>query len=153
MKTFLTCLLLFCFLIPASANEPVYLDDFWGFLGSYVFEFALNGDKEMIREVEPFVQNNRLYFIGIGIPMSTGNLRPDFEFNLDFFISGTSPRIKAMYRGTSRIPITKGYIEDVENGVIVSGYAERGSIIITHAFSSLEEAERWAANVRLASRE
>jgi len=129
--------------LEAQQNEPVYLNN--PIIGPYISEFAINSpNKELIQELEPYIRNGRLYFCGIGLPLSTGNLKPDFEFNLDFYEN--TPRIKALYRGSSRKMIT----EEAKSGILVAGYAERGSIIITQAFFSEEEASKWAQTIRFA---
>ena len=152
MKKILFCLLAASILVispvslAAQRNEPVYLNGL--FAGPYICEFAVNGPRrELIREVEPFLQNGRLYFFDFAFPVSSGNLRPGFEFNLDHedeFIE--KPRILAVYRGQARGSLPS----DIPNGIPVAGYAERGSITITHVFFTWEEAENWGYTVQLA---
>ena len=153
MKKMLSCLLLTILFFAAvsvetQVNEPVYIHDIYPhfFVGPLVCEFALNGDIDIMRMVEPYVYNGRLYFLGLAFPTSTGNLRQTFEFNIDLYED--NPRIGAVYQGASRDLIVR---EHVENGIFAAGYALAGSIIITHVFFDMESANRWANTVRLAS--
>ena len=153
MKKILCCLILAFLFIPvisieSQENEPIFVHDIYPhfFVGPFVCEYAIDGDVDMIRIVEPYVHSGRLYFLGIALPISSGSLRQDFEFNVDLFED--TPRIRAVYHGTLRDPITR---EHTENGVFVAGYAQRGSIIITNVFFDMETANRWASTVRLAS--
>ena len=114
--------------LEAQRNEPVYIISL--IAGPYICEFAVNGARrELIREVESFIQNGRIYFACAALPINTGNLRAGFEFNLDW--EHDIPRIRAIYQGQSRGPLPP----EVAIEVNVAGYAERGSIIITHVFS------------------
>jgi hypothetical protein len=123
--------------------DPLYFYSIYA--GAYVCEFAMNGSrKDIIQEVEPYVINGRFYFIALALPLSTGDLKPGFEFDLD--MTEDNPRIKAVYRGASRInPITD---EDMLKGLLVSGYAERGSIIITNVILSAEEESIFLSSIR-----
>ena len=127
----------------AQQNEPVYFA--YGGYGPYIVEFAINGPrKDLIKELEPFIQNGRIYFYEIAIPISTGNLRPGFEFNLDYEDEYlVNPRIKAIYRGQAR-----DTLPDDWGAYPVAGYAERGAIVITHVFYSGDEEEAWLSTIR-----
>ena len=93
-----------------EVNEPVYAAAAFGLTGPFVCEFASDGsNKDMIRQIEQYIHNGRLYFISISLPMSTGNLRPGFEFNID--LERATPRIKAEYRGSLQNPITSEHLQ------------------------------------------
>jgi hypothetical protein len=111
-------------------------------MGPYIIEFAAGGSN---RDIQPFIQNGRVYFNCIALPISVGNLRQDFEFSLDFNDNGwiTSPRVKAVYRGTQRNVVNQN-----KEGYFVAGYAERGMIIITHFFPDIYAVEEWGKSVR-----
>ena len=153
MKKVIICLLLTMILFHAVSmesqeNEPVYIHDIYPhlFVGPLICEYAINGDINILRMIEPYIQNDRLYFTGLAFPISTGSLRTGFEFNVDFFED--NPRIKAVYQGSLTDPVSR---EDEEEGLLVAGYAQPGSIIITHVFFDLESADGWANTVRMAS--
>ena len=148
MKKILFCLLAASILVlspislVAQRSEPVYFINL--FAGPNICEFAVDGPRrELIREVEPFVQNGRLYFACAALPISNGNLRSGFEFNLDW--EQDALRIKALYQGQPRGSLPP----EVAIEVNVAGYAERGSIIITHVFFTKEE-ESFINSVRSA---
>ena len=149
MKTLLFFLLIFAFLIPnatAQQNEPVYFYGFYGyFVGQYVCEFAINGLTDSIQDIKPLIHNGRLYFLTPALAISTGNLRPGFEFNLDFD-NIDKPRIKAIYRGQARDPVPSK--TNKEENIMIAGYAERGSIIVTNVFFDEQKLEEWATTVR-----
>ena len=153
MKKIVICLHILIFLLPAVYSEeqredPIYIHDIPNvlYVGPLVCEFATDGNVNMIRIVEPYIYNGKLFFAGLAFPVSPGNLGPNFEFNLDFLED--NPRILGMYNGSIRENITN---EHVENGLFVAGYAQPGSIIIDHIFFDMESADRWANTVRLAS--
>jgi hypothetical protein len=140
-KTLFLFALAFSSSLLSAQQGPVYLNNF--LLGPYICEFAANGPRqELIAEIQPYVQNGRVYFLCWGFPISSGSLRPGFEFNLDreeqFF---NNPRIKAVYRGTQN---------DICNIELcfVAGYAERGMIIITQVFFDDKVYEEWVKSVR-----
>ena len=136
------------FVIKGQNRGPVYVHDVSPpafFIGPFVSEFALNGNREMIDVVNPFVHNGRLYFHGHAFPVTTGNLRQSFEFNTDF--GHNPPRIMAVYRGSLRGRIESGH---VNYGMLVAGYATRGSIVITHVFFDEESLRNWVSSVRFA---
>jgi hypothetical protein len=130
-----------------QGREPVYVNNFAA--GPFICEFAVNGarQEQFIQQLTPYIQDGRVYFVCWAFPISSGSLRSGFEFNLDLedeFIS--SPRIKAVYRGSQS--------DDCNNELcLVAGYAERGTIIITHAFFDTDKANEWGKTVRLASQQ
>jgi hypothetical protein len=141
---FLFALALSSALLSAQQGQgPVYVNHFA--VGPYICEFAAGGSRqEMISEIAPYIQNGRVYFVCWAVPISSGNLRQGFEFNLDLedeFIS--SPRIKAVYRGSQSDPCNNELC-------FVVGYAERGTIVITHFFADFNTADEWTKTVRLA---
>jgi len=138
----------FCvvFAFAQSSQNPVYWN---GLVGTNVVEFAANGaNKDLIAELEPYIVSGRVYFLCFALPLSTGNLRSEFEFNLDMnYESGEfmqKPRVIAFYRGSQRDTISEGQTFSA------AGYAERGRIVITHVFTNYETLEEWANNVKLA---
>ena len=141
-------LLYFLFIFPSTISaDPVYINN--PLIGSYICEFALNGSRqELIKQIEPYIQNGRVYFTGLAIPLNTGSLRPGFEFNLDLerdYIE--NPRIKAIYRGEQKNTVPS----EASRGVLTAGYAEHNLIIITHVFFDREEANKWASTVQLSN--
>ena len=134
--------------VESQEDEAVYIHDINPhlFVGPIVCEFAINGDINILRMVEPYIFNNRLYFTGLALPVNAGSLRSGFEFNLDLFED--DPRIVAIYQGSPGDPVLKQHEED---GLLVAGYAQQGSIVITHVFFDTESADRWTNTVRLAS--
>ena len=149
MKKILFCLLAGLLLTVTSVsseaqqNEPIYLNN--PLIGPYISEFALNGLSAKTTGMEPFIQNGRIYFCGIALSISAGSLRPGFEFNLDLGEHFYRPRIKAVYRGQQSDPVPPDAVE----GIFVAGYAERGSIIITDVFFSLDDMVLWGDTVQL----
>ena len=118
--------------------EPVYVNGI--FIGAYACEFAENGAKDPeIKELEPFIKNGRLYFLGVGQPISKGNLKTGFEFLLS-----ESHKIHGIYNGkqTDAINSTEWFG--------VAGYAEKGKVVITHFFFDEAAIDTWSKNVKLA---
>ena len=150
MKKILFCLLAVSFFaipawLDAQQNQPHYFHS--PYAGLFAVGWALNDlDREVIEFVERFVQNGRFYFVGAALPVSSGNLMPGFQFNLDWY-NRSNPRMLAVYQGPSRGPVPSGLlaIEPISrisvrnNGIFVAGYAVRGSITITHVFMTDED--------------
>jgi len=132
-------------LIYSQQNKgPVYVNGLG--VGASICEFAVDGSrKNMIEKIEPYIQNGRVYFFCGALTISSGNLRPGFEFNLDLEKEAIQkPRIKGIYQGSQKDAF------NTKDGVIVAGYAERGTIIVTNAFLESKKAESWAKNKKLA---
>jgi hypothetical protein len=122
----------------SQQNEPVYVNGLLA--GPFICEFAENGINENTRELEPFVQNGRVYFLCAGIPANSGNLRRGFEF-----ILSDTRKTKGVYQGDQ-----KNFI-DSNVAVAVAGFAEAGKITVTNVFPDNDSVEKWVANVKLAN--
>ena len=149
MKKHLFSLIIFVTLITGAAfaqnSDPVYVNGL--FLSNCFAEFAVNGpDKDSIKYIEPYVKNGRVYFYTTAFPLSSGNLTPGFEFNLDVQ-NRDNPRIKAVYRGNQNDEIPASY---KSRDMVVIGYAERGSIIVTRVFLKFSEAQEWEKSANTA---
>ena len=134
-------------IVHGQAGGPVYVNDVLPFMpiGPFVVEYALGGSGEAIDVIKPFIHNNRLYFIGLALPVTSNNLRRGVEFNLDLFQD--APGIRAFYPRNISSRINSGHLQ---NGMIVSGFAMRGSITITDVFFDIESIENWSSSRRFA---
>jgi hypothetical protein len=137
--------ILFPTLLPAQQNrEPIYVLDLW--LGADITEFAANGQRrDLIAEAQSYIQNGRIYLSCLAFQKSTGNLRNGFEFTVDTNDDGwvTNPRVRAVYRGSQQNVVSRN-----EDGYFVAGYAERGTITITHFFPDDHSAEEWEKTIQ-----
>jgi hypothetical protein len=117
--------------------DPVYVNTIMGYFPS---EFAENGTTTIeMQFFEPYVQNDRLYFICFGSPVKSGNLKPGFEFRLS-----EDHEIVSVYQGRQT-----EYVNSADF-VITAGFAQKGAITITNVFFDEEAMEAWAETVTLA---
>jgi len=129
------------FVSGQQSGEPVYIINY--VVGLYdVCEFAENGTKnEEMKEFEPYINNGKIYFVSLGLPASTGKLRPGFEFMLS-----DTYKITGVYKGSQTDSVDSTAV------VAVAGFAEPGRITITNVFTDIdgEEYNKWAASVKFA---
>ena len=145
MKKMLILMILFdCAVLALSQQnqEPVYV----GTEGPSVSEFAENGTElEEMKYLEPYIQNGKLYFICIALPVNSGNLKPGFEF-----ILSDTHKTKGIYGGsqTNFIPSKSSpyYTKDLW----VAGFAETGIITVTDVFLNEQALKKWLVTVKLA---
>ena len=148
-KLFLLIIIIIIAVFPVAGfiNNPIFVNDVWPhiFVGPMVVEYALGADSETIELLQPFAVNGILHFVGLAIPVSRGPFGQVFEFDLDFLED--TPRILGQFRG-----ILEGRFrpEHFQDGILVSGFATAGQIVITRVFFCDEEADRWLDTVRLA---
>ena len=135
------------FTVKGFVINPLYVNDVapYIFVGPMVVEYAIDGDEETVRLLEPFAANGILHFVGRALPVSRGTFGHVFEFDLDFLED--EPRILAQFHGILGGHFTADHFV---YGILVAGFAQRGRITITRVFFTDEAADRWLDTVRLA---
>lgn len=128
-----------------EAEDIIFVNGLF-LIGEPIVEFALGGRNTSIySHLLPYVFNNSIYFFAMAFPLSRGNLRRNFQFNLEFGQENfRRPRMMALYMGDQYDPISP--LEPVP----VLGVAQRGRIKITHVFLTIEEAAQWLEEAKLA---
>jgi hypothetical protein len=129
--------------VQAQNQSPptYYLADCGG--GVIACEFAENGlngllsDDDIFKEFEPYIQNGRFYFIGMGGPVESGPLNNGFKL----FLSEIHNTF-GVYQGSQK--------DTVDGDVwVVVGYAEHGKVSITNVFPLESESfEAWTKTVK-----
>jgi hypothetical protein len=108
-----------------------------GIIADYLHEFSQTGTT--LEVIMPHVRNGRLYFITIGLATNNGFLVSGDEILLP---SLQAWNVSAQYSG---VQIN---IADSQYAFTVAGFAEKGSIVITHAFTDYTIAEAWSQSVK-----